>query len=157
MQKSVITFSIGLVLLCCFALAPANAQQWNAAQQEVWAAIENAWDMFAKNDLQGALSVYHPDYVGWHYEAQVPSDFETGKKWITYFLPKEEIVLYDIKPASIIVHGNFAVVHYFFTVVSKTEKEEESFSSGRWTETWVKEGNKWLIIGDHGGTTSDKK
>jgi ketosteroid isomerase-like protein len=155
MRKSVIIFFVGFALLLCFASAPAFAQQWNAEQKEVWGAIENVWEAFAQNDLQKVLTFFHPDYVGWHYGAQFPSNLETGKKWMEHFLPKREMILYDLKPMVINVHGNTAVVYYLYTEVSKTEKGDEKVSSGRWVETWVKEGNKWQVIGDHGGTTSE--
>lgn len=158
MQKCVIAFSVGLILMLCLcASAPAFAQQWDASQKEVWAAVEKAWETYAKDDLEGALSYYHPDYMGWHYMAPLPAGKDITEKWITYLLPKKEVVLYTLQPVAIQVHGNFAVVHYYFTMVAKTEKDEEKISSGRWTETWAKQDNKWLIIGDHGGTTSGDK
>ncbi len=157
MQKSVIVISVGLMLtLCLGASTMALAQPWDASQKEVWAAVEKAWEAYTKGDLEGALKCYHPDYMGWHYDAPLPSGVETVQKWVTYFLPKRQVVFYDLRPVAITVHGNFAVVHYYFTVVTKAEKDGEKTDSGRWTETWVKQDNKWLIIGDHGGATPGK-
>jgi len=33
---------------------------------------------------------------------------------------------------------------------------KEKSSQGRWTDILKKEGDKWLLIGDHGGPTEDE-
>jgi hypothetical protein len=48
------------------------------------------------------------------------------------------------------IHGNIAIVHYYFTDVSK-HGEEEEMVQGRWTDILIKQGDKWIMIGDHGG------
>jgi hypothetical protein len=38
----------------------------------------------------------------------------------------------------------------------KDAKGEETFLEGRWAEFFKKQDGKWLLIGDHGGTTSEE-
>ena len=64
MQKSIIAFLVGFMLLCGLALAPVSAQELDAVQKEVWSAVENAWDMFAKKDLDGMKQLFeNPNFT----------------------------------------------------------------------------------------------
>ena len=157
MQKSVVIFLAGLIFLLCPCVStPACAQQWDASQKEVWATVEGAWEAFAKGDLEGTLGYYHPDYVGWTYTEPIPSNKEVSRKWLAYIFGETKTAIYDLRPAAIEVHTNFAIAHYFITLVGKTEQGEEKTHSGRWTDIYIKQDGRWLLIGDHGGWTSSK-
>lgn len=134
-----------------FGSAPAFAQEWSKAQKEVWRTVEKAWELMAKRDLDGFLSMLHDDYSGWYYESAMPGCKETARKWGEYYYKKSKVLVWDIKPVAIKVHGNFAFVHYYYSALYEEEKGEETFSKGRWTDILKKEGDKWLLIGDHGG------
>jgi len=54
------------------------------------------------------------------------------------------------------VHGDFAFAHYYYASLYQEKKGEEEVSQGRWTDILKKEGDKWLLIGDHGGETEDE-
>jgi hypothetical protein len=45
-------------------------------------------------------------------------------------------------------------VHYYFTFLEKNAKGEEKTIQGRWTDILKKQGNRWVLIGDSGGRTS---
>ena len=61
---------------------------------------------------------------------------------------------YTIDPEAIWVKGNFAFVHYRYTEVEVDMEGKERSSSGRWTDILMKDGNRWIMIGDSGGETS---
>ena len=62
--------------------------------------------------------------------------------------------MYDIQPAAIKIHGNVAFVHYHYVQVVKDAAGKDKETSGRWTDILMKQGDKWLLIGDNGGRTS---
>lgn len=40
--------------------------------------------------------------------------------------------------------------HYYTQVVKNAEGKEENVE-GRWTDILMKQGDRWVLIGDHGG------
>jgi len=48
-----------------------------------------------------------------------------------------------------------AFVDYYYAMAKETPDGKKSSESGRWTDILLKQGSKWVMIGDHGG--SDKK
>jgi len=135
---------------------PLFAQEWSEAQKEVWDTIKKAWELSAQRDLDGFLSMLHDDYSGWYYESAMPGSKESARKWGSYYYKKTKVLVWDIKPVAVKVHGNFAFVHYYYSLLHEEKKGEEEFSQGRWTDILKKEGDKWLLIGDHGGEMEDE-
>ncbi len=59
-----------VVAVLCLALLTSTllfAQEWSAAQKDVWKTVEAHWKIDAQGDLEGFLSYVHPDYRGWSY------------------------------------------------------------------------------------------
>jgi hypothetical protein len=131
-----------------------SAQQWSAEQQEVWKTIEELWALNEKGDLDSYLSQFDESYLGWNYNSEVPRDFGIITKRVEYFFQNRKILLYTIIPARIWVKDDFAFAHYYYTTVSKDNSGVVTTDAGRWTDIFMKKGNKWLWIGDHGGKTS---
>lgn len=130
------------------------AQQWSDAQKEVWKNVETYWDLAAKGDTEGFLTYFHSDFSGWVNTAHLPHDRATREKFIRFYNPKTKTLLYDINPLAIKIHGNIAIVHYSYTDVSRYGEEKEKVEQGRWTDILIKQGDKWVMIGDHGGPSS---
>ncbi len=65
-----------------------------------------------------------------------------------------EILLHEVRPVSIQVYGNVAIVHYYYVLVYENAEGSEKTSRGRWTDILMKQGNMWVVIGDHGGQTA---
>jgi ketosteroid isomerase-like protein len=150
-KRGYLILTAALLFTACCAFA---ADQWTAEQKEVWAVEEKVWSLNKPTDMTEMLTYYHPDYAGWNYGNPVPSNKDRVNKWMSYWFGTGEVVVLDLIPMTIQVHGNFAFVHYYYRMVIKDKKGEEKMESGRWTDIWIKDGGKWLIIGDHGGQTS---
>ncbi|MFH2049908.1 MAG: nuclear transport factor 2 family protein [bacterium] len=153
MKKRIISLVvIGLAMLASTVLF---AQEWSTDQKEVWKNVETYWDLGAKGDVEGFLGYFHSDFSGWINTAHLPHDRATRVKFIKFSLPKTKTLLYNIQPVAIKIHGNVAIVHYSYTEVSKYGEEKEKSEQGRWTDILIKQGDKWIMIGDHGGATSE--
>lgn len=145
---------VGATLYVC---ASARAQEWSAAQKEVWKNVQAYWALDAAHDLEGFLAYFHEDYLGWSYEDALPADKATLKKWLEHRYKTSKVLVYDIKPTGIKIHGNTAFVHYYWSDLIKDSEGKEKERSGRWTDILIKEGDKWLLIGDHGGRSMKDK
>jgi len=144
---------IGVAVLCLLSLAaaPARAQELSAAQKEVWKNVEAYWELSAKGDLEGFMSYFHADYRGWSFQSPVPGTKETARKFLAYELATTKTVVYQITPVAIQVHGNFAFVAYYYTEIVKDAEGKTKSRQGRWLDILTKQGDRWVMIGDHGG------
>jgi ketosteroid isomerase-like protein len=150
------SISFVLAVLCFILLVstPVFAQEWSAAQKDVWKNVEAYNALGAQGDLEGFMAYFHADYRGWAYQNALPSDKASTRKFAEYDLKTTKTLVYDIKPVAIQIYGNVAFVHYYYTSLFKDVEGKEKTSRGRWTDILMKQGDKWVMIGDHGGQTS---
>ena len=151
---------IGVSLLAALVVALmsvgfASAQEWSAAQKEVWKSVEAYAELGAKRDLDGSMSYFADDYLGWSTSSAMPVTKADVRKWTAHDYETNQTVLQTLKPVGIAIHGDVAFVHYYFTVLQKNAKGEEKTIQGRWTDILKKQGNRWVLIGDSGGSTSE--
>ena len=148
---------ISLFVTCLAMLASTTlfAQEWSTDQKDVWTNVEAYWDLAAKGDLEVYLGYFHNDFSGWNYLSPLPHDRATRVKYIKFLLPKSKTLFSDIQPLAIKIHSNVAIVHYSYILISKSEEEKEKVEQGRWTDILIKQDDKWIMIGDHGGATSE--
>lgn len=140
------------VALALASPAGAYAQQWTPQQQEVWSNVQVYWDLFAKEDLEGFLEYLHSDFRGWSYGAPLPRTKAYMEKTLPQAFATSETILYDIKPVAIQVHDDLAIVHYYFERTYMDGSGAQHTERGRWTDVLVAEGDRWIMISDHGGT-----
>lgn len=127
------------------------AQEWNAAQKEVWKNVQAYWALDAAGNLDGFMSYFHDNYIGWEINQPMPGSKATARKFIEHDHKTEKTVLYDIAPTSINVIGNVAIANYYYTKIVKDAEGKEKTRTGRWADVLMKQGDKWMLIGDHGG------
>ena len=150
---------IGFVLVVCLvvlAAAPLRAQEWSAAQKDVWKSVEAYWAFDLTGDVEGFMGYVDPSYMGWSYESPVPMDKAAMKKFMVLDFQMTKTLAYDIKPVAIQVHGNFAFADYYYVNVSKNAEGKTEEHKGRWTDILMKQGDRWVLIGDHGGEIKGK-
>jgi len=142
-----------LILICLFLFAATSviAEEWSKEQKEVLATVEGYSEMVMKRDIEGFLKYFHKDYCGWDYDTPVPYGIESIEKWVNFGFPRNEILIYEIKPLKIVVFGESAVVHYYFYYRFKDYEGKEKSITSRWTDILTKKDGKWLLIADHGG------
>lgn len=141
------------IFLIPFTTGLAQIQNLTPAQKEVWKNVETYWNLYAKGDAVGFLGYCDSSYYGWDYRFQTPMDKENVKKFIKADMAENQEVMHVLTPAVIWVKGNFAYVDYYYQLVVQDTKGAEKSSSGRWTDILMKKGDKWVLVGDHGGQT----
>ncbi|MDD5508995.1 MAG: DUF4440 domain-containing protein [Bacteroidales bacterium] len=127
------------------------AQEWTKEQKEVWQVVENSWLKWKAGDVDGATAALHPKYQGWDEESPLPMDKDATIQWFRSMKERMTVDWYMLNPARIAVTENAAVVHYYYafsmTYTSGDQKKHEA-GGGRYVEFYVKEGGKWLCLGD---------
>lgn len=154
-MKIYLKMSLALTIVIYFTLTSSIlGQEWSAEQKEVWSSVEDYWELAAKGELDGFLSYFHSSFSGWANGSADPQNKTNREKVLRHFLPKSTTAFYTITPQTIWVQGNFAFVHYNYTEVEVDMEGKEQFNTGRWTDILMKDGDRWVMVGDSGGQTS---
>jgi ketosteroid isomerase-like protein len=152
MKKSIGIATLTGIFLMLAAILPnrVKAQEWSAAQKEVWKVENDIWASLAKGDASAFLEFFHPDYMGWDDNDPLPSTKTELQKWIQLYTMGRKIISYEIKPVGIRVFGDFAIVDYYYSMFSDVDGKKK-MENGRWTDVLIKQGTKWFLAGDNGG------
>ncbi len=132
-------------------------QTWNTQQKEVWSNVETYWSLQGKGDVDGFLSYFSPDYMGWDYNSPVPQGKASTAKYVNLSMKNSKMLFYDITPAAILIHDDVAIVDYFYSMQTENMENKKQWKTGRWTDILQKQGGKWILIADHGGDNKDEK
>jgi ketosteroid isomerase-like protein len=146
-----------MITVALMGVCRASAQEWSSAQKEVWKAESDLWSLMSKGDMNAFFDCFHADYVGWDYDAVLPSNKEESKKMLSYFTAGSKMPFYEIKPLSIKIYGDMAFAHYYYTMAIEKADGKKKVETGRWTDILMKQNGKWLLIGDHGGSSPEKE
>jgi hypothetical protein len=151
-------FTLILPLLCAaLSFQTASSQMWSDQQKEVWKNVEDYWAISSGENAMDFIDVFHDDFVGWDLDETVPSDKATRAKYIRKFWPMMKTEFYNLKPLSIRVYGDVAVVHYLYHMILVPNEGMEEMGlemkeeNGRWTDVLMKDGGQWKLIADAGG------
>lgn len=101
-------------------------------------------------NLMKFLEYFHKDYVGWDNDDPMPGTKEEAIKWLQFTSQYHKILIYELKPITIKVYGDFAFAHYYYYTMNEIDYKRTP-EMGRWTDILMKQGDKWVMIVDHGG------
>ena len=144
-----------LIFLCITLLSSVQlfGQEWSKEQKEILKNVETYWDLSAKGDVKGFQSYFHDEFSGWSNKNALPTNKTSRGKFLTHIFKTRKILAQDIQPVGINIYNNVAIVQYYYTRLLKDVEGKEKTVSGRWTDILMKQGDKWIMIGDHGGSS----
>lgn len=141
-------------VLAVLPVASASAQEWSAAQREVWSLEEAYWERRQRGDVEGFMDLWDEDFVGWPHWAREPMTKADIRKSVAEGA-LSGLVGYELSPKAIQLFGEIAVVHYAWELQGRDVEGREASREGRLTHTWRRHSGKWRIIGGmsspHGG------
>jgi hypothetical protein len=146
------SLKFALVAFTAFIVTTAAfTQEWTKAQKEVWQLVENSWTKWKAGDIQGSEAYMHEKYQGWNDQLPLPLTKEMVMKRDQEMKDNFKIDYFSLNPARIVITENAAVVDYYYTfeaTYTKGEEKELIESNGQNAEFYIKEGGKWLLLGD---------
>ena len=137
-------------------VAPVFGQTWSDKQLEVWNVIEAQWKASMEKDTTWPDKVLQEKFLGWDNERPMPRDKSSTHSWTRYTNENSTTLLQELYPVGIIVQGNTAVAHYFYSQASENRKGERETSHGRYTDVLVKENGTWQFLAWSGGDNPTK-
>ena len=152
-MKPIVTILISLFMLPNIMIG----QSFSKAEQIVIEGVESYWSDFSGKDKNKWLDDFHDSYKGWDVGSEFLNTKKDNIKWNNYTWGKDEVLFWDITPIGVVLHDNIAVVHYYYTTISKNKKNgKETTEKGKWTDVIINDGGKWKLVADHGGKTESK-
>jgi ketosteroid isomerase-like protein len=134
----------------------AVAQTWSPEQQEIWRLEEQQWRMAAAKDLTWIETMVHPNLNFWQSDQPMPRGRASLARWARYDSTNSTVREQELFPISVTITGNVAVAQYRYQVASENYKKERETVTGRYTDVFIREGNRWLFIAWAGGDDPKK-
>lgn len=127
---------------------------WNADQNAVWKSLEDHWELLITKRVEEFIEYIHPEMVGYGHESPLPVDRPWLEKWVGFWTQSTDIIICELRPIDIRLHGDIAIVQYFIFTIEKSERGVKHVIR-RYTMTW-KRGNKhWIVIASHNNLMND--
>lgn len=118
-------------------------------QQDLWKRVKELWSLAQSRNADAIRESLHTRYIGWEADSPVPHDREFAVQSVvsgTYTL-----LNYELHPVGIEVYdGKIGIAHYTYTA-SISEDGVTRKVTGRWTESYLKQNDKWILVGEQGG------
>ena len=129
----------------------ALGQTWSDKQLEVWNVIEAQWKAAMEKDVNWTDKYLQDKFLGWNNQNPTPRNKASVHKWNRYGTENSTTQLQELFPIGIVVNGNTAVAHYFYSQASENRKDERKTVHGRYTDILVKENGAWRFLAWQGG------
>ena len=129
-------------------LTSSKPNHWNEEQNSVWKSIEDHWDHLIHARVEEFIKYIHPDFIGFGHESPINIDRPWLEKWVGFWTRSTKIVICELRPIDIKIHGDIAIVQYFIFTIEKNESGGKRVIR-RYTMTWKKQKDHWVTIGSH--------
>ncbi len=118
---------------------------FSAEQQELWEHVRNLWALSKGRDESLIRSTLHPDYVGWDMNCPLPHNREAAVLSVAGDAP--DLREYELHPLSVQVYeGRVGVVHYSYSAMVVPKDGQPLNVTGRWSEVYLMQQEKWTMI-----------
>lgn len=125
----------------------------SAEQEALWNRVQEVWRGAMKRDAETVRTALHPRFAGWERGSPMPHDREFAIASITQH--EMEVAQHHLQPMSVEVFDDVVgVVHYYFRALLRDPDGGGGSVSGRWSETWLRKGDTWLLIAAVGGASA---
>lgn len=156
------------IVLCVnfvgFSQEAESLDDMRSLKEEVWKVVEKRNSTWIENDFDGHMEIYHPEFRRWslHQKTLLTKDIFSSF-WDTIKESEESREIEIERQEMQIFHdGNMAIAHYtihenFTWIGNDMDGDQgESITKGdklegdlRFSDIYIKEGNKWLYVGGH--------
>lgn len=158
-MKQAIHAAVWIFLLAGMGLSvAAQSTKWTTEQQDVWKTETAITDLWLKGDWKSALAYYDDSYQGWPNRSPIPIPKENMAANMNYNMSEGgKLLFWNAVPMVIWVKNNFAYTDYYYRAVWQDKDGKKTNEHGHWLDILMKNGDKWVLVGDHGGADPETK
>ena len=129
-------------------------ENWTEEQNDVWRCVEGHWDHLINKRVDKFLEYIHDDMIGYGHESPIPVDKPWLRKWVGFWTRTTDIAIAELRPIDIRIYKDIAILQYLiFTVEKNVEGGKRVIR--RYTMTWQKQKDRWVVIGSHNNLMSE--
>ena len=145
-----------LFLLIFFIPFTASAQNWTPEQQEVIAHIKTCWDGWIKAFEQKDRGLWDEvcpcaeGFTLWGTHNGAPASYENQTRGLSgglFSRLNKKIDWLDLRPLSVKIDGDVALVHFYAIFVVENNKGEIARNEQKRFEVFRKKDGKWTLLG----------
>ena len=144
-------FKLALSTLFLISAGTAIAQDAADDEADVILTIETQWAAEQEGDKNWIDDRLVREFSGWPKNAPAPRTKSSTKMWDRFSDSQGETIEHELYFQNIIVRGDVAVAHYFYTSAYKDSDDEVEVSNGRYTDVLVRTEDGWKFLAWHGG------
>ena len=129
-----------------------RAQHWTAEEQEIIDLNQGCWDAWALEDLEAMERICneHVDGRHWWTPESAPGIgwfSKNAERWAAVFHPLDEELYWEIRPLSVRIFGDVALIHFWATVTMRDEEGTRSTKNRKQLNIWQRINGRWTWIG----------
>ncbi len=129
-------------------LTSSKPSHWNEDQLSVWGSLEEHWDHLINGRVDEFIKYIHNDFLGFGHESPINIDRPWLNKWVGFWTKSTKIIICELRPIDIRLHGDIAIVQYFIFTIEKNSEGGKRVIR-RYTMTWQRQPERWVVIGSH--------
>ena len=127
-----------------------SAQNWNDNQLKVWDVILGSYQDIDKRDVNWSKKWVTKDAMVWGSGSPMPRNRDSIKRWDNFqFSDGSTNNVSEYSPTAIVVHGNTAVAHYYYSNGTTSKAGKQTTSHGRCTDILVADKKSWKFVSWH--------
>jgi hypothetical protein len=123
-----------------------ESQVWSETEQKLWNLEITYMGSYKDKKIDELSSFWHEKFIGWPNSSTKPLNSDKGKT-ILEKTSNTKIVSFKIRPQTIVIHDNIAIVYYFIDFEYEDLIKEKSTNSFRIIHTWLFKNGIWKILG----------
>ncbi len=129
-------------------LTSTKPAHWTPQQKDAWRCVEDHWDHLINARVDEFIKYIHEDFIGFGHESPINIDRNWLDKWVGFWTKSTKILICELRPIEIKIHGDIAIIQYFIFTIEKNSEGGKRVIR-RYTMTWKKQKERWVVIGSH--------
>jgi len=129
----------------------ALAQDSADDEADVILTIEEQWEADQDGDNDWLVEKLVEDFSAWPTIAPAPRSRSSTQLWSRFADTQGQMVEHELYFQNIVVHGDVAVAHYFYTSAYQDKDDSVDVTNGRYTDVLVRTEDGWKFLAWHGG------
>lgn len=126
------------------------AENLNKAQHKVWDVVLKSYDDINKKDINWVEKWVTKDAMVWGGSSPMPRSRNETKLWDKFnFADGSTNNVSTYSPVAIVVHGDTAVAHYYYSNGTTSKSGKQKITNGRCTDILVKDRKSWKFVAWH--------
>jgi len=143
-------FKLTIALLVTVTAFSSYAERWNEQQTQIWNIVLASYADIDKRDNNWTDKWVTEDAMVWGNSTPMPRDRSAVKRWEKFsFEDGSTNNVAEYSPTAIVVHGDTAVAHYYYSNGTTAKEGVQKVIHGRCSDVLVKDDKAWKFVAWH--------